>query len=127
VAGLVCDGTNITPSDYRWEHTSAREPVTNAPNPSFWADTGQGALAWARMAYGAEGSRLIEDDDPDVERPPAAYVELRIDTGLDEHGDYVVTHAVIVRALFDWSPVPILFCDDYTCDHWLTPYQEAPA
>ena len=98
------------PDGYRWTHRGANDDVIHAPNPSLWADPDQGADAWARLYYGHEGSLLIEDDDG--VRCPPAYVEVALDTGIDEHGEYARLHHGYVRAITAWSSVPVVWRDD---------------
>jgi hypothetical protein len=81
-------------------------------------DQGADALLW--MEYGHEGSPLNDTyyDDPDEDyRPPAAYVELFLDTPYGA----AVDHRPWIKVISEWSPVPVRWWQGECCEKWHQP------
>ncbi len=100
------------PDGYTWQRRPANDEIWGA-NPSFVADSEQGAGAWAMMFYGPEGSRLVDawEEYPVGTAPPPAYVEVTLINGRRErHPQYL---AAITCGL------PAAWQDDYTGE-WFT-------
>jgi hypothetical protein len=72
------------------------------------------------MEYGHEGSPLNDTyyDDPDEDyRPPAAYVELFLDTPYGA----AVDHRPWIKVISEWSPVPVRWWQGECCEKWHQP------
>ena len=112
------------PENYRWTHHGAgSRPMHEGDhwplNPEFYAESAQGADAWARVEYGAEGSALVEewdaypqyaDDYPLDQRGPRAYVLVHLDESVQADA---AVYPRIVAAMAQLGPIA-----------WRTDYSE---